>query len=69
MNLFIEQKQDYRCRKQIYGHQGGKVGGGINWETGIDIHTRLYIKQVTNKDPLHSTGNPTRHSVTTYMVK
>ena len=24
--------------------------GGINWETGIDIYTLLYIKQITNKD-------------------
>ena len=31
-------------------------GRGINWETGIDIYTLLYIKQITNKDLLYSTG-------------
>ena len=31
--------------------------GGINWETGIDIYTLLYIKQITNKDLLYSEGN------------
>ena len=35
---------------------GGR-GGGINWDTGIDIYTVLYIKQITNKDLLQSTGN------------
>ena len=40
--------------------QRGKAeGGGINWETGIDIHTPLYVKQIANKDLLHSTGNST----------
>ena len=28
---------------------GGKVRGGINWETGIDTYTVLYTKQITNK--------------------
>ena len=23
----------------------GESGGGMNWETGIDIYTLLYIKQ------------------------
>ena len=43
MNLFRKQKQSHRCTKQTYGYQVGK-GGGINWETGIDIYTLLYIK-------------------------
>ena len=47
---------------------GGK-GGGINWEIGIDIYTLLYIKLVTNKDLLYSTGNSTQYSVMTYMGK
>ena len=32
-------------------------GGGMNWETGIDIYTLLYIKYITNKNLLYSTGN------------
>ena len=28
MNLFTKQKQTHRLRKQAYGYQRGKVGGG-----------------------------------------
>ena len=31
---------------------GSPAGGGINWETGMDIYTLLYIKLITNKDLL-----------------
>ena len=31
-----------------------KCGGGINQELGINIHTLLYVRQITNKDLLHS---------------
>ena len=41
----------------------------INWEIGIDIYTLLYVKQITNKDLLYSTGNSTRYSVMAYMEK
>ena len=30
-------------REQTYGHQGGKGGGGMNWEIGIDIYTLLTL--------------------------
>ena len=55
MNLLTNKKQSYRCRKS-YGY-GGKQGGGINWEIGNDICTLLYIKYITNKNLLYSTGN------------
>ena len=38
----------------------------MNWEIGIDIYTLLYIKQITNKDLLYSTGNCTQYFVITY---
>ena len=44
MNLFTKYKQTHRLRKQSYGYQRGKEGGGINWEFGINIYTLLYIK-------------------------
>ena len=69
MNLFTKQKSSHRCRKQIYGYQGGKGQGGINWEIGIGIYTLLYIKQITNKNLLYSTGNSTQYSIMTYMGK
>ena len=68
MNLSTKQKWSYRCRKQTYGYQGVR-GGGINWEIGIDIYTLLYIKQISNKDLLYSTGNSTQYSVMAYMEK
>ena len=48
MNLFTKQKQTYRYRKQTYGYQRGDVGGGINQDLGINIHTLLYIDNQLN---------------------
>ena len=44
----------------------GGLGGGINQETQYYLqNTHYYIKKkkkkITNKDPLHSTGNPTQY--------
>ena len=37
---------------------------GINWEIRIDItYTLLYIKYITNKDLVCSTGNFTQYSI------
>ena len=41
----------------------------MNWEIGADIYTLPYIKEMTNKDLLHSTRNSTQYSVMTYMGK
>ena len=41
----------------------------INWEIGIDIYWLLYIKQITSKNLLHSTGNSTQYCALTYMGK
>ena len=38
----------------------GDWWGEINWEIGTDINTPLYIKQITNKNLLYSTGNSTQ---------
>ena len=45
----------------------GEMRGGINYKFGINIYTLLYIKQITKKDLLYSSGNSTQHSVMTYM--
>ena len=55
MNWFAGQKLRHRCREQTYGHQGGKVaggvgGGGMNWEIGIDMYTLMCIKWMTIKN-------------------
>ena len=34
-------------------------GGGMDWETGIDVNTLLRIKKTTNENLLKSTVEPT----------
>ena len=46
MNLFTKQKHTHRHRKQIYSY---KVGGGMNWEFGINIYTLQYIRQINTR--------------------
>ena len=41
---------------------------GIDQEFGVDMYTLLYLKQITNKDLLYSTGN-SQYSAITYMGK
>ena len=41
------------------------VGGGINYKVGINIYTLLYVKYITNKVLLYSTGNYTQYFVIT----
>ena len=69
MNLCRKQKQTHRHRKQTYGYQKGKAVGEINEEFGVDTYTLLYIKQITNKDLLYSTGNSTQYFVIAYKGK
>ena len=49
--------------------QKGKGGKRNKLGAGINIYTLLYIKQIINKDLLHSTGNSTQYSVLIYMGK
>ena len=35
------------------GESGGWGRGGMNWETGIDIYTLIFIKWITNKNLLY----------------
>ena len=46
-----------------------RLGGGINQEIGINTYALLYIKQITSKDLLYSTGNSTQYSLITYKGK
>ena len=45
------------------------MGGGINQELRMNTYTLLYIRKITNKDPLYSIGNSTQYSVITYLRK
>ena len=52
--------------KQTYGYQRGKRG---EIYAIIYKRTSLYIKQITNKDILYSTGNCTQYFVIIYKEK
>ena len=43
----------------MLGHRGRKVGGGGNWEIGIDVYTLLIlcIIWITPENILHGPGN------------
>ena len=45
------------------------MGGGIDRESGMDMYTLLYMKQITNKNLLYSTGNSAQCSVITKWDK
>ena len=49
--------------------KGERWGGGINEEIGIKRYTLLYIKKITNKDLLYSTGNYIQYFEITYNGK
>ena len=50
MNLFTKQK--YTEIKIKFMVTKEERGVEINWESGINIYTLLYIKQINNKDIL-----------------
>jgi len=43
---------------------GGRVGVRDSPELGMGTHTLLYLKWITNKDLLYSTGNSVQGHVT-----
>ena len=82
MNLFVSNKKQTQKQTQIRNKTEtesqtqrknlwlpqGKGGGGIDWEIGIDMYTLLYLKQITNKDLLYSTGNSAIPSLQCLLV-
>ncbi len=55
--LFLR-KQTYDCWEE-----------GIVREFGMVMYILMYLKWITNKDLLYSTGNSTQYSVITYREK
>ena len=54
--FFKGYKSTYRKRNKftdleikLMVFKGERCQGGINWEFGIDIHTLLYLKQITTR--------------------
>ena len=60
-----KQKQTHRLGGRTFGCWGEGLGEGIVREFGIDLYTLLYLRRITNKDLLHSTGNSAQYYVTT----
>ena len=58
------ESQKYKTVLWLPGKRGGE-----KWETEIDVDILLYIKQVTDKDLLYSTGNSTQYYVMAYKEK
>ena len=48
---------------------GGEWEEGIVREFGMHMYSLLYVKWITNKDLLYSTGNSVQYSVITYNGK
>ena len=58
MNLLTKQKQNHRLGEGAYGFDGGGRRGWLVKKFEIDMCTLLYLKWITSKDRLSSTGNP-----------
>ena len=57
MNLLTKQKRTHRPWERIYGCWGKGWEEGIVRKFGMDMNTLLYLKWITNKNLLYSTGN------------
>ena len=69
MDLFANRNSLTDLENKFMVMGGERVEGGIDLDCGIDKHTVLYLKQMTNKDLLHNIGNAAQYSVITYMGK
>ena len=63
MNLLTKQKETQRLRERTYGCQAE----GIVRESGMDMYTLLYLRWMTNKDLLYSTGNSAQGYMAAWM--
>ena len=61
------QKAVRRLREQTYGWLGEGSREGIVREFGMDMYTLLYLKWITNKILLYSTGNSAQCYVAAWM--
>ena len=59
----MQRLTDLENEFMVAGEEGGEEMGGLEW----DMYTLLYLKWVTNKDLLHSTGHSTQCYVAAWM--
>lgn len=64
---YLQSKNGNKDIKKMYGHQPGKGAemntGGWHWHT----YTLLYKTDMTNENPVYSTGNSAQHSEVTWI--
>ena len=65
MNFFTKPYRLTDLENEFMVTRGEGWGKGIDWEFGMDMYTLLYLKWVTNKDLLNSTGNSAQYYVKT----
>ena len=53
-------KETHRFRERTYGYRREIWGKGTVREFGVDMYTLVYLKQIANKDLLHSTWDSVR---------
>ena len=64
--LISKQKQTHRQRMNLF-LPGGRMGDRMFREFGINKYSLLYLKWITNKNLLYSTGNSAQCSVVAWM--
>ena len=67
MNFLTKQKQTYKLRERTYGCWEEGCGEGTVREFGIHTYLLPYLKWITDKDLLYSTGNSAQCYVATWM--
>ena len=63
-NLFTNRNRLTDLENKLMATREKGRGEGIVREFGIDMYTLLYLKWITNKDLLYSTGNSAQCYVT-----
>ena len=66
--LLRKQKETHRLREWIYGCLVEGWGERIVRKFGMDMYILLYLKWITNKDLLYSTGNSAQCYVAAWMA-
>ena len=69
MNLNLQNRNKLTEKELTVAGGGGweEWGEGIVREFGINMYTLLYLKWITNKGPLYSTGNSAQRYVAAWM--
>ena len=48
MNVSVKQKQTHGHREETCGCRGGRVGGGLEWESGVSRCKLLHLEWINS---------------------